>query len=75
MANEVTPKPRWKEREFWFTLGGYALGTAVMLGYLTPEQSSTISTAASEIAGSLIIGLSAFGYNLSRGIAKRPPVA
>jgi len=73
MANEVvTPKPKWKEREFWFTIGAYALGILTMLGYLTPEQSTAVSHAASEIAGSLIVGASAFGYNLSRGIAKKP---
>jgi len=73
MANEV--KSKWLEREFLLTLVGYAIGIVTTLGYLTPEQSSTLVEAASQFAGAVIIGLSAFGFSISRGVAKRPPVA
>ena len=60
-------KPGYKTTEFWFTLILQIIGVLVMLDVFTPEQQSALET----MIGALINVLSAFGYSLSRGLAKR----
>jgi|GEM_PF-1085520 len=71
-------KPGWKTTEFW--LGAVIpqlLGLAVITGVVTPDQQVVVQEGAEVVAesGSAIWGAainiaSAFGYALSRGIAK-----
>jgi uncharacterized protein (DUF697 family) len=60
-----------KTTEFYLALFGSVLGVVVTLGWLTPEQSTELAAAAEQIAGGLITALSVFGYNISRGNAKK----
>jgi len=73
MANEV--KSKWLEREFLLSLFGAVLGVVVTLGYLEPDQASALTDSVTQIAGAVISALSILGFNVSRGLAKRPPVA
>jgi hypothetical protein len=47
------------------------VGLAAALGYLNPDQSSALTQAATQIGGVVSMVAAAFGYNLSRGMAKK----
>jgi hypothetical protein len=71
-------KPGWKTTEFW--LGAVIpqlLGLAVMTGVISSEQQKVVQDGAEVLAesGTQVYGVylsmaSAFGYAVSRGIAK-----
>jgi len=72
MANGETPvKPGWQTTEFWVTLIVQLVGLVAALGYIVPEQASALSQAAVQIGGAISMVAAAFGYNLSRGMAKK----
>ena len=71
MDKNIPAKPGYKTTEFWITITVQLVGLVAVLGYVTPEQSSAISQAAVQIGGAVSMVAAAFGYNLSRGIAKR----
>ncbi len=63
--NEV--KPGWKTTEFWITVV-VALGSLLWgAGLLDPAGSGT----ANSVFGLVVSGLSAVGYTISRGLAKK----
>lgn len=59
-------KPGYKTTEFWFTLVLQVIGVLVMLNVFTPEQQQTLEV----LVGAVVAVLAAFGYSLSRGLAK-----
>jgi hypothetical protein len=63
-------KAGWKTTEFWLTIAAMLLGILAALGYITPEQQTALNAALVQILGGLMVALSAFGYQLSRGTAK-----
>ena len=64
-------KPGWKTTEFWVTILIQVIGFAAILGYITPEQQGAMGDAITQIAGAVSMVAAAFGYSLSRGIAKQ----
>jgi len=65
-------KPGYKTTEFWVGLVlPQVLSLAVLFGVFTPEQSSTLTHAISQIVAGVVSGASAFGYNIARGQAKK----
>ena len=64
-------KPGHKTTEFWVTIFIQIVGLVAALGYLTPEQSSTIVEAITQLGGIVAMVAAQFGYNLSRGTAKK----
>ena len=69
MATKNDIKPGWKTTEFWLTvcvvLGSLLWGA----GVLDPEGVGT----ANKVFGLVVSGLSAIGYTVSRGLAKKEP--
>lgn len=65
-------KPGYKTTEFYFTIVLQIVGILVMTGVFTPEQQESIDG----LVGSVVMVLSAFGYSVSRGLAKQnaPPL-
>lgn len=63
-------KSGWKTTEFWISLGTLACGGLLLFGVISAEQQSALVDAVGKIAGAVISVLAAFGYSLSRGIAK-----
>ena len=60
-------KPGWKTTEFWITVM-VALGSLLWgAGLLDPEGAGT----ANKVFGLVVSGLSAVGYTISRGLAKK----
>jgi len=64
-------KPGHKTTEFWVTIFIQVVGLVAALGYLTPEQSSTIIEAITQLGGIVAMVAAQFGYSLSRGTAKK----
>jgi len=64
-------KPGHKTTEFWVTIFIQVVGLVAALGYLTPEQSSTIVEAITQLGGIVAMVAAQFGYSLSRGTAKK----
>jgi len=71
-------KAGYKTTEFWVTLGSQIVGMLLLLGVVTPEQQEVLGIAtgkaggiANEIIGIIAMVGSAFGYNVSRGMAKK----
>lgn len=64
------PKPTWKSTEFWYNMAGNILGIFTLLGFFTPDQSSDITLAISELVGGLIVAVTNGTYAISRGMAK-----
>lgn len=60
-----------KTTEFYITILTGVLGIAVTCGLLTPDQSSALVASALQISGAIATAIAAFGYNLSRGNAKK----
>ena len=67
----MTEKPGYKTTEFWVTVMLQIIGLTAALGYITPEQAEVLSDANVQLGGIVMMVAGAFGYNLSRGIAKR----
>jgi len=64
-------KPGHKTTEFWVTVFIQVVGLIAALGYLTPEQSSSIVDAITQLGGIVAMVAAQFGYSLSRGAAKK----
>jgi hypothetical protein len=71
MNGENSIRPGYKTTEFWVTISMQVVGLVAALGYLTPDQSSALTQAATQIGGVVSMVAIAFGYNLSRGMAKK----
>ena len=55
-------KPTWQTPEFWATLVSNIVGIIALLGYVTPEQSTALTTGISQIAGLLLMIATSFGF-------------
>ena len=66
-----TAKPGIKTTEFWASLIAQLVGIAALFGWLTPDRAGDVQAGATAVAGGLLQGLSAFGYSLARGNAKK----
>lgn len=71
-------KQGYKTTEFWVTLVSQVVGILLLTGVVTPEQSEVLGIAAgkgggiaNEVIGIITMVGSAFGYNVSRGLAKK----
>jgi hypothetical protein len=75
-------KPGYKTTEFWITMLIQLLGIGTLTGVVTPDQSTVIADAAGQGAEIATTGYtqvmaliamvgSAFGYDISRGNAKK----
>jgi len=71
-------KPGYQTTEFWVTLASQVVGMLLLLGVVTPAQQEVLGIAtgkaggiANEVIGIVTMVGSAFGYNLSRGMAKK----
>ena len=64
-------KSGFKTTEFWVSLATGIFGILVTLGVFTPEQANDIITSIGTGAGGIITAVSAFGYAISRGMAKK----
>jgi len=64
-------KPGIKTTEFWMAAIAQVVGILTLFGVVEPAKSSLIVEAVQQIAGGLIMGLSALGYSISRGQAKK----
>jgi hypothetical protein len=71
-------KQGYKTTEFWVTLASQVVGILLLTGVVTPEQSEVLGIAAgkgggiaNEVIGIITMVGSAFGYNVSRGLAKK----
>jgi len=60
-----------KTTEFWMAAIAQVVGILALFGVVEPAKSSLIVEAVQQIAGGLIMGLSALGYSISRGQAKK----
>jgi len=63
-------KPGYKTTEFWVTVIAKIIALIAALGYLTPEQSSTLTQAVVQLSGVVGMVAAAFGYSIARGKAK-----
>jgi len=59
-------KPGIKTSEFWLTLFAQVLGALLASGVIAPESNWA------KVAGAVLMGLTALGYGISRGMAKSP---
>ena len=67
MATKNDIKAGWRTTEFWITVV-VALGSLIWgAGLLDPEGAGT----ANKVFGLVVSGLSAVGYTISRGLAKK----
>ena len=64
-------KPGWKTSEFWVTVAVQFAGILATMGVFTPDQSDAMTEAITQIGGIVAMLASAFGYSISRGVAKR----
>lgn len=64
-------KPGFKTTEFWVTIFLQLVGMLATLGLFTPDQADAVTTAIPQIGGVVTMLGSAFGYQLSRGSAKK----
>ena len=64
-------KNGWKTTEFWVSIAACLAGIGSTMGVFTPEQASTTVQGIAQIGGVFAMVAAAFGYNISRGNAKR----
>lgn len=64
-------KPGWKTTEFWRGVVIEVVGFLAVLGVFTPDQADVTTQAATQLTGLITMVASAFGYQLSRGNAKK----
>ena len=64
-------KPGYKTSEFWVTIGTQIISLAAAFGLLTNDQVSTWTNIFIQVAGIVGAMVSAFGYSLARGNAKK----
>lgn len=65
-------KQGYKTTEFWITILVQVVGILATTGVFTPEQSTVLQKAVPQIAGIVAMVAAAFGYSISRGVAKLP---
>lgn len=63
-------KPGVKTTEFWVTIGSMGLSFVGMLGYLAPVDVAQATEGLIQIGSGVAMVVGAFGYTISRGIAK-----
>lgn len=68
---DVPVKPGYMTTEFWVTIIVQVVGLAAAAGYITPDQSGVLSDATVQLGGIVTMVAAAFGYSLSRGLAKK----
>ncbi len=66
----MDPKPGQKTTEFWVSIGGAVLGIAVLLGFLSPDESQALSGNIQTLVGGGVSAISVVGYAFSRAKAK-----
>lgn len=66
-------KPGIKSTEFYITIGVQLVGVLATLGVFTPDQAGAATRAVEQIAGIVAMLGAAFGYSISRGMAKKGP--
>lgn len=64
-------KPGYKTTEFWVTVFCQLAGIAATTGAFTPAQADAVTSAIPQMGGLVAMLVSAFGYSISRGNAKR----
>jgi len=67
--------PGYKSTEWWLSLIVSLLGVAGTLGFLTPDQTNTLSTSISQIFGAVIAIVSVVKYIGSRTSLKAASIA
>ena len=65
--NTNPPKPGWKSTEFWITVSVTLASLAWGAGIVDPEGASN----ADKVFGFISSAAAAFGYTISRGLAKK----
>ena len=68
---EEETKPGYKTTEFWVTVVCQILGILALAGVISPEQNTVLADGVTQIVGAVVAALSAFGYSISRGLAKK----
>ncbi len=63
-------RPGHKTTEFYVTLAGLLGGLAALFGLIPQESVGNLKSAAGQVAGGIIAGMSTLGYALSRGKTK-----
>lgn len=73
MANGNGPKPGYHTTEFWVTVLCQLVGLLAFVSptFITTEQANVLVQAITQLGGIVAMIASAFGYSLSRGIAKK----
>lgn len=66
-----TSKPGLQTTEFWVTIGTQVVGILAALGTFTSAQSAQALAALEPTVGLIMMVVSAIGYAVSRGIAKK----
>ncbi len=64
-------KAGMKTTEFWVSLAGGLFGVMVTLGVFTADQAAELTNSVGDMAGGVITAVSAAGYAISRGLAKK----
>ncbi len=67
---EETTKPGYKTTEFWLSLIGALTGIAVLLGFVTPEESTQLNTTITAAVGGVMSVISIVGYAITRAKTK-----
>ena len=65
--NTTHPKPGWKSNELWITVSVTLASLAWGAGIVDPEGASN----ADKVFGFICSAAAAFGYTISRGLAKK----
>jgi len=66
-----TSKPGLKTTEFWITIGTQFIGILAAMGTFTPAQATQAVAMVEPTVGLIMMVVSAIGYAVSRGIAKK----
>jgi hypothetical protein len=64
-------KSGWKTTEFWRGIVIEVIGLLAVLGVFTPDQADVTTQAATQLSGLVAMVASVFGYQISRGNAKK----
>lgn len=64
-------KAGYKSTEFWVAIAGKVIGILAITGVISPEQADPLTQAVVQLGGVAAVIASVFGYNISRGNAKK----
>jgi len=64
-------RPGYRTTEFWVTVAIQIIGILATTDVLTPEKADSVTRAVTQIGGVVAMVASAFGYSISRGMAKK----